>query len=697
VQGYYDDVESLGIKYDLINSRGLAGTGMWTLLMDQGRDELWRLLANKFVNDTAPPVGGVSLLPTSVDSTSVEVSWRATDFASGVAEYDVQVRAAGGAWAPWLSNTTSTSAVFIGSGNVTYQFRVRATDNKGNTQAWASPPGKPAVVKPGYFARVSTSALNIRSGPGTGYGVIASAGDGDWAYVVEGPVASGGYQWFRVQYGFSEWSSADYPLIGWMASGTAGDPFLEPAAAPNRVKLDGFISVVSRTKHFSPNGDGTQDTAKTRYALTGDASNVQVEIVNEAKAVVRQMDLGPVTAGSNVVTWDGRTADTSWAPAGRYMFRFTVTDGGGGTHVGPASTLGAAAFDTWGIVADLTRPRGSGEPGPGDAMVAARTKIVINWNEPIRGVGHNSVQLRTSSGERIPARVYNRADHRRTTVTPEEPMPIDGDVTVWFAPNVRDRAGNRLATGPWTFSTAPGEAFDPSRATILAKGKHIAYRIGANGDLLSAKLRYRSSEITIKTAQRAELPNLPGAWLWVPSGTWRDRWARESADLHLRGESARSPYPSSTRIQVRAGSHTGYKFDDQGRVTGSKSYGLASNSGANIDARAVINGTPHFRVLNGVWAGFWLPESSLVYRAGIIARQDFPGLPRVDLEAGRYTGYRFTAGGSVRSTKSATLASGSGANVASFAIINGRPHYLVANGIWAGYWVREISAIDLKV
>ena len=53
VEGYYDDVQSLGVKWDMVNQRGLAGTGMWALLMDEGSPDLWNLLAAKFVN--VPP------------------------------------------------------------------------------------------------------------------------------------------------------------------------------------------------------------------------------------------------------------------------------------------------------------------------------------------------------------------------------------------------------------------------------------------------------------------------------------------------------------------------------------------------------------------------------------------------------------------------------------------------------------------
>ncbi|HEX9634870.1 MAG TPA: cell wall-binding repeat-containing protein [Candidatus Limnocylindria bacterium] len=47
-QGYYDDTQSLGLKYDLVIGNDLAGIGIWTLLMDQGRDELWHVIDDRF-------------------------------------------------------------------------------------------------------------------------------------------------------------------------------------------------------------------------------------------------------------------------------------------------------------------------------------------------------------------------------------------------------------------------------------------------------------------------------------------------------------------------------------------------------------------------------------------------------------------------------------------------------------------------
>ncbi len=47
-QVWYDDAESLALKYQLAVDRGLSGVGMWALGYDEGRDELWDVLDSMF-------------------------------------------------------------------------------------------------------------------------------------------------------------------------------------------------------------------------------------------------------------------------------------------------------------------------------------------------------------------------------------------------------------------------------------------------------------------------------------------------------------------------------------------------------------------------------------------------------------------------------------------------------------------------
>ena len=55
-QCFYDDVASLGMKYDLSNSKGMGGIGIWNLTQGTGQTALWSLIDEKFGADAAAPV-----------------------------------------------------------------------------------------------------------------------------------------------------------------------------------------------------------------------------------------------------------------------------------------------------------------------------------------------------------------------------------------------------------------------------------------------------------------------------------------------------------------------------------------------------------------------------------------------------------------------------------------------------------------
>lgn len=63
-QVYYDDVETLGRKYDWVVSQGLAGVGIWALGYDNDLPEMWKLLRVKYrgLVDTSPPTGAVGII-----------------------------------------------------------------------------------------------------------------------------------------------------------------------------------------------------------------------------------------------------------------------------------------------------------------------------------------------------------------------------------------------------------------------------------------------------------------------------------------------------------------------------------------------------------------------------------------------------------------------------------------------------------
>jgi spore germination protein YaaH len=238
-EGYYDDATSLAAKYDMVNQKNLAGAGMWTLLMDQGDNTLWGLIANKFANDTTPPTGGITVLPAQAADALFTVAWKAKDVGSGVRSYSVQAHdRATTTWIPWLTATSLTSATFIGVPGHAYDFRVAAVDYKGNVQPWQPSLAAPgASLSVGGFGRVTVDGLNVRSGAGTSFSTLDQVNTGALVAILGGPIAAGGYQWYQVQFAFSEWPSSDYPRTGWLAAGSGGTPYLVPSKPPNMITV----------------------------------------------------------------------------------------------------------------------------------------------------------------------------------------------------------------------------------------------------------------------------------------------------------------------------------------------------------------------------------------------------------------------------------------------------------------------------
>jgi len=85
-----------------------------------------------------PPASWVNPLPPVHTTTTFTVTWSGADAGWGIAGYDVQVRDGDATrpWTGWVSDTTTTSAVFSGQAGHTYTFRSRAWDEFGHLEAW---------------------------------------------------------------------------------------------------------------------------------------------------------------------------------------------------------------------------------------------------------------------------------------------------------------------------------------------------------------------------------------------------------------------------------------------------------------------------------------------------------------------------------------------------------------------------------
>jgi Glycosyl hydrolases family 18 len=158
---YYDDVQSLGAKYDLVNRDNLGGVGLFTLDYGGGSPELWSTLSTYF---SCP----VTMSLAATQSTT-EFSVGLSAGSCSVAYYELQQSdtTLNQGWVGLKSVAPSGTAVAVGYAGHSYQFRARARTTGGVVSSWTY-----------GTTQVSTTATNSHAWSGLytldGYGGIQS-------------------------------------------------------------------------------------------------------------------------------------------------------------------------------------------------------------------------------------------------------------------------------------------------------------------------------------------------------------------------------------------------------------------------------------------------------------------------------------------------------------------------------------------
>jgi hypothetical protein len=599
----------------MINRRGLAGMGIWHLLMDEGVSDLWNVIANKFQHDTLPPSGGIGLLPSLTDGYAIPVRWRAIDVGAGLASYTVQFRdRATSTWTTWKAAVTSTSATFIGTQGHAYEFRVAARDKLGNTQPWqAAQPDPGTSLKVGGFATVSSSMLNVRSGAGTTFTQLDQLTSGERLALLSGPVTAGGYKWYQVQFDFAEWPSATYPRIGWVAAGDGTSAYIVPGRAPNVTTLRSwFTAYGSPSRSFSPNGDGRFDTVAATYTLPAATTAVRLDVLNSAGSVVDTTALGAQTAGAHRAIWDGRIASGAYASAGSYLLRITAA-AAGANHSAPSAGVDAALLARWGVRIDLTGPTVRATSPQGQS-VPVFVPITATFGEPVTGVGQSSfLATDVSIGAAVAGSVTYNPTTRVATFDPSASLAYSHTIKVALTSSIRDAVGNPMAPRSWTFVVQSTllTYYSPPRSLTFAAGTHTGYRFDSSGRLLSTKSGTLSRASVAPTTLRSKaIPGHPGAWFWVTSGMWSGYWLPESTRSYLRGISEQTVFSASRTVAFAKGTYKGYRFNANWLIGSTLVATLSQSSSASSDRTAVINGRRYLRIINGIWAGYWVPNGN---------------------------------------------------------------------------------------
>jgi spore germination protein YaaH len=362
-QLYYDDAQSLGLKYDLINRTGIRGAGIWALGYDGNRDELHQMLADKFLHDTTPPLTGVTNMSSVRVDEGFVVSWKGYDD-TAVASYDVQVSRDGGGWATWLTDVTRTSDVYLGSDGHTYAFRVRATDSLGNTSAWddvaVTGLGTPSSLGVGRFGRVTTDGLHMRASPSTGATSMATLAKGATLWITGGPKSADGYTWYRVNGPVRQWGTVDpIQLGGWVAASGNGSTNLVPRAAVYATHV--AAGIVDYTvgaggdRLVTPDGDGVNDSVRLAWTNTLAFDGLTLRVFASDGSLLGTKTLAKLDAGPQAYDWNG-TLGGSPVAAGSYVLQLVGTKGSA-TYTAPsASPVTQDQLTTYGIAVASVPP-----------------------------------------------------------------------------------------------------------------------------------------------------------------------------------------------------------------------------------------------------------------------------------------------------------------------------------------------------
>ena len=189
--------------------------------------------------------------------------------------------------------------------------------------------------------------------------------------------------------------------------------------------------------------------------------------------------------------------------------------------------------------------------------------------------------------------------------------------------------GGALTPTSWTFTVAGTLApppsgtttYDPPAQLVFKMGTHTGYQFSSTGAMTAVKSYTLLKDSGAATSTRKPITNQSGTWFYVTNGVWAGYWLRQSSVLYLADapvaatSAPNATYSPAVALTFKKGTHTGYQFSSTGVMTAQQSYTLANDSGASTSIRKAItnqSGT-WFYVTNGVWAGYWLRASDVLF------------------------------------------------------------------------------------
>lgn len=350
---YYDDAQTLAAKYDLVNSYGIRGVGIWALGYDGSRPELYQVLKDKFITDTIPPAITGSTISASIfspngdgrqETTTVSVSvtglirygWIVEPFVDGTAGPPIVQGAADGETVAYTWDGRAPDGTLAPDG--TYQITVWAADASDNrssiqqlvaidsTRAVLTGSAAPASISPNGDRRFDVTTLGmVSSEPVTGRARVMDANGvavRTWKFAA---TATGSWTWDGKD------ASGKIVRDGTYTFRLDGvDPAANGTVLELPILVDRTIgSITWASRSFKPKA---RQTDRLTFSVTRPAT-VAVSIY-QGKTLVRRIWVDKaVAAGSYSWSWNGRNGHRELVEPGVYTASITTTSAIGVSHL----------------------------------------------------------------------------------------------------------------------------------------------------------------------------------------------------------------------------------------------------------------------------------------------------------------------------------------------------------------------------
>ncbi|MCD6508119.1 Ig-like domain-containing protein [Candidatus Poribacteria bacterium] len=238
-------------------------------------------------------------------------------------------------------------------------------------------------------------------------------------------------------------------------------------AEETQVTVDSVKPIISlKAGPFSPNGDGSNDTALISYVLSEDVQELNVDLVNPALSVPPNITVSSLAGKSeHLITWNGKDGIGRLLDDGTYTFRFKAVDAGGNIGETNLTILIDTKTPKLISVAPSDGSMTRSPVGEISAQIADEGEAGIDYE-----INPPTLTLIAPDGSSVSGKLEIDEKANKLIFRPDLPISLPGqNGTYTVEVMARDKAGNKLSQeAKFTFDSQP-----PKVISVTSSGKTL--------------------------------------------------------------------------------------------------------------------------------------------------------------------------------------------------------------------------------